>query len=43
MGHLPMVVEGMDDLDNPLKRDIDDAMDAGELLPFRYLNELDKS
>jgi len=38
-----MVVAGMDDLDNPLRRTIDDAMDAGELLPFRYLNELDKS
>jgi hypothetical protein len=31
-----MVVAGMDDLDNPLRRDIDDAMDDGELLPFRY-------
>jgi len=38
-----MVVAGMDDLDNPLRRDIDDVMDDGELLPFRYLNELDKS
>lgn len=43
MGHLPMVLAGMDDLDNPLRRGIDDAMDAGELLPFRYLNEFDKS
>ena len=33
---LLMVVAGMDDLDNPLRRDIDDAMDDGELLPFRY-------
>jgi hypothetical protein len=36
MGLLLMVVAGMDDLDNPLRRDIDDAMDDGELLPFRY-------
>ena len=28
----------MDDLDNDLSRDIDDHMDASELLPFRYLN-----
>jgi hypothetical protein len=28
----------MDDLDNDLKRDIDDHMDDAELLPFRYLN-----
>jgi len=27
---------GMDDLDNDIKRTIDDAMDDGELLPFRY-------
>jgi len=40
---LPITVAGMDDLDNPLRRDIDDAMDDGELLPFRYLNELAKS
>jgi len=26
----------MDDLDNDIKRTIDDAMDEGELLPFRY-------
>jgi hypothetical protein len=30
----------MDDLDNDVKRTIDDAMDEGELLPFRYLNML---
>jgi hypothetical protein len=41
MGHLLMAVAGMDDLDNPLRRDIDDAMDAGELLPFRYQKVLD--
>ena len=28
----------MDDLDNDLKRDIDDHMDDAELLPYRYLN-----
>jgi hypothetical protein len=27
---------GMDDLDNDIRRTIDDAMDDGELLPFRY-------
>ena len=27
---------GMDDLDNDIDRDIDDHMDASELLPFRY-------
>jgi len=32
----------MDDLDNDIKRTIDDAMYDGELLPFRYLNILDK-
>ena len=32
----------MDDLDNDIKRTIDDAMDDGELLPFRDLNMLDK-
>ena len=31
---------GMDDLDNDIKRTIDDAMDEGELLPFRYTNML---
>ena len=34
------MVAGMDDLDNDIKRTIDDAMDDGELLPFRYLNVL---
>jgi len=28
----------MDDLDNDIRRTIDDAMDEGELLPNRYLN-----
>ena len=29
----------MDDLDNDIKRTIDDAVDEAELLPFRYINE----
>ncbi len=33
----------MDDLDNPLRRDIDDAMDDAELLPFRYQKMLAQS
>ena len=33
---------GMDDLDNDIKRTIDDAMDAMELLPYRYENVLGK-
>jgi hypothetical protein len=32
----------MDDLDNDIKRTIDDAMDDGELLPYRYQNVLGK-
>ena len=31
----------MDDLDNELKRDIDDHMDESELLPFRYHKSLE--
>ena len=31
----------MDDLDNELDRDIDDHMDASELLSFRYLKSLE--
>jgi hypothetical protein len=31
---------GMDDLDNDIKRTIDDAVDEAELLPFRYQNKL---
>jgi hypothetical protein len=31
----------MDDLANPLRRSIDDAMDDAELLPFRYQKVLD--
>ena len=30
---------GMDDLDNDLKRTIDDHVDDAELLPFRYIND----
>ena len=30
---------GMDDLDNDIKRTIDDAVDDAELLPFRYVND----
>jgi hypothetical protein len=29
----------MDDLDNDIRRTIDDAMDDGELLPYRYQNK----
>jgi hypothetical protein len=32
---------GMDDLDNDLKRTIDDHVDDAELLPFRYQKRLD--
>jgi hypothetical protein len=31
----------MDDLDNELKRSIDDHIDDFESLPFRYLNSFD--
>jgi hypothetical protein len=31
---------GMDDLDNDIRRTIDDAVDKAELLPFRYQNNL---
>jgi hypothetical protein len=30
----------MDDLDNDIRRTIDDAVDDAELLPFRYQNDL---
>ena len=33
----------MDDLKIDIFRDIDDQMDASELLPFRYQNRLDKA
>ena len=29
---------GMDDLDNDIRRTIDDAVDETELLPFRYID-----
>jgi hypothetical protein len=31
------MVVGMDDLDNDIRRTIDDAVDETESLPFRYL------
>jgi hypothetical protein len=31
----------MDDLDNDIRRTIDDAVDEVELLPFRYQKRLD--
>lgn len=34
-------VSAMDDIDLDIRRSIDDAMDDGELLPFRYQNMLD--
>ena len=33
----------MDDLDNDIKRTIDDAVDEAESLPFRYQNMLGKA
>jgi len=30
----------MDDLDNDIRRTLDDAVDEAELLPFRYTNTL---
>jgi hypothetical protein len=30
---------GMDDLDNDIRRTIDDAVDDAELLPFRYTGQ----
>ena len=41
MEPLPLTVVGMDDLANPLSRDIDNHMDDAELLPFRYQKVLD--
>ena len=41
MEPLPLTVVGMDDLANPLARDIDNHMDNAELLPFRYQKMLD--
>jgi hypothetical protein len=38
MAPFKSLVSAMDDLDNELDRDIDDHIDAAELLPFRYLN-----
>ena len=39
MGLSKFMAAGMDDLDNDIKRTIDDAVDDAELLPFRYMNE----
>jgi hypothetical protein len=39
MGLSKFMAAGMDDLDNDLKRTIDDHVDDAELLPFRYLNQ----
>jgi len=39
MGLFRFMAGAMDDLDNDIKRTIDDAMDDGELLPFRYVND----
>ena len=39
MGLFKFMAAGMDDLDNDLKRTIDDHVDDAELLPFRYLNQ----
>lgn len=42
MGRSKSTANAMDDLDNDIKRTIDDAMDEGELLPYRYQNVLGK-
>ena len=34
------MVGAMDDLDNDIRRTVDDAVDEAELLPFRYQNML---
>ena len=39
MGHFKFTAGVMDDLDNDIKRTIDDAVDQAESLPFRYINE----
>ena len=36
MGLSKSMAAGMDDLDNDIKRTIDDAVDEVESLPFRY-------
>jgi hypothetical protein len=33
------MADAMDDLDNDIRRTIDDAVDAVELLPFRYIRD----
>jgi len=39
MAHSKLMAGVMDDLDNDIKRTVDDAVDEVELLPFRYLND----
>ena len=39
MEHSKFMGVGMDDLDNDLKRTIDDHVDHAESLPFRYTNK----
>jgi len=36
-----LTASDMDDLDLDIRRTIDNAMDDGELLPFRYQKKLD--
>jgi hypothetical protein len=40
MGRLLSTGSVMDDLDNDIKRTIDDQVDETESLPFRYTNKL---
>lgn len=42
MGHFKFMAGVMDDLDNDIKRTVDDAVDEAELLPYRYQNMLGK-
>jgi hypothetical protein len=39
MGHSKSTAVAMDDLDNDIKRTMDDAVDDAESLPFRYVND----
>jgi len=43
MGLSKCMGAGMDDLDNDIRRTIDDAVDEAELLPYRYQNMLGKA
>ena len=40
MGRLSFRARSMDDLDNDIRRTLDDAVDEAELLPNRYQNML---